>query len=1243
MKADTAISGIGAVLCFFALAGNAGAIGFVQVKGATPQSPQSSATVTYAAAQRVGDTNVVAVGWNDAVALVTSVTDSNGNPYRLAVGPTVYAKVGSQSIYYASSIAGAAANGNAVTVTFNVPAQFPDVRILEYSGLAPTNPVDVTVAATGSGSTSNSGSVTTSNANDLIFGANLVSTSTRGAGTGFTSRIITSPDGDIAEDRTVTAVGNYSAGSPLTASGPWVMQLVAFKAQATGLTDLAIAKTHTGNFAQGQSGASYTLTVSNIGAAATGGTVNVTDTLPAGLTATALNGTGWACTLASLTCTRGDALAAGASYPAIVLTVNVANNAPASLTNTATVSGGGDANAGNNIAYDLTTIAPSVSGLVAAYSFSEGSGTTVADGSGNGNTGMISNATWTSAGKYGNALVFNGNNAFVTIQDAASLHLTTAMTLEAWVNPATINAAWRDVIYKGNDNYYLEATSASAGVPAGGGAFAAKEVFATTTLAANTWAHLALTYDGATLRLYLNGTQVSSLAQTGTIPTSTNPLQIGGDSLFGQYFNGIIDEVRVYNVALTAAQVQADMNSQVGTVPSAPGNLAVIPVGTGQVDLSWTASTGSLAVTGYLLERCQGVGCVNFAQVAAPAGTTYNDSTVAANTNYSYRVRAKDTAGNLSAYSNVASTYTGLSITPGNVSLSFGEAQQFTTSGPGSGAVVWSVDGVAGGSTSSGTITTTGLYLAPGSIGTHTVGATTLDQTQSASAAVTVVAYQGTLTYHNDNVRSGQNLSETTLTPTNVNPATFGKLFSYQLDGNTFASPLYLPNLSIPGNGTHDVVFVATEHDSVYAYDANGLSSIPLWQVSFINPGGGVTTVPAADTGETVDIPGEIGITGTPVIDPASKTLYVVAATKEVHSGTTSYVQRLHALDVGTGAEKFGGPAVIQASAPSVGGPVPFDPLRENQRAALLLANGVVYLGFSSHGDVEPYYGWVLGYDAATLKQVMVVNTAPNAQKAGVWMDGDGPANDATGNIFFLTGDGIFDIDSGGIDYGDCFLKVNTAGTVLDYFSPSVQTSLDAGNLDLGSGGILLLPDQGGAHPHEMVSAGKNGTIYLVDRDNLGHYNQSSDQIVQTVVNIFSKTTGIEGGNFSSPVYFDGNIYFSPVSDNIQSFGLSSGLLQSTPSSRTSKAFGFRGGTMAISANGAANGILWALESNGTTVPGVLHAYDAVNLATELYNSDQAGSRDTLPAWSKFSLPLIAKGKVYAVGVSELTVYGLLP
>jgi chitodextrinase len=894
-------------------------------------------------------------------------------------------------------------------------------------------------------------------------------------------------------------------------------------------------------------------------------------------------------------------------------------------------------------------------GLVAAFGFEEGTGTTTADASGKSNNGSLVNATWTASGMYGNALTFNGTNARVDVPDAASLHLTTGMTLEAWVKPTLVSNAWRDVIYKANDNYYLEATSAApGGPPAGGGIFGGTgaEARASSPLTAGSWAYLATTYDGSNVRLYVDGTLVATTPKAGSIATSTNPLQIGGDSIYTQYFAGTIDEVRVYNGPLGASQIQSDMNTPIGA-PTAPSNLTATPITTSQIDLAWGASTGGSGVTGYRVERCQGAGCSNFAQIATPSGTTYSDTGLSGATSYSYRVRAVDSAGKTGAYSNIASAFTGLQVTPRAVALTPGKTQQYSAGLPGGtpGSVTWSVDGVVGGAADTGTITAAGLYTAGTAVGKHTVTATTPDQSANADAFVT--NYAGKFTYHNDNMRTGQNLDETVLKPSTVNSAGFGRLFSYPLDGIAYATPLYVENVSIPNQGTHNVVYVATEHDSVYAYDADGSSSSPLWKRSFIDPANGVTTVPAFDTGECCDIAPEIGITGTPVIDTGTNTMYLVAKTKEVAGGTTTYVQRLHALDLSTGAEKLGGPVVIQGSVPgtgigSSGGQLPFNSLRENQRTALLLQNGVLYFGFASHGDIQPYHGWVMGYDATTLQQRLLYCVSRNGEGGGVWMSGGGIASDGTGSLYFITGDGTFNANTGGVDFGDSYMKLSPTGTVLDYFTPMNQQLLDQGNHDLGSGEALLLPDQPGPHPHLMVSAGKDGAIYLVDRDNMGHFNSSSNQIVQSLPNVFPNGTP-EPGNFTAPVYWNGLVFFGPLADNLQVFSLTNGLLSTSPVFRSAATFSDRGAPMAVSASGpASDGILWAIQRNGVAGSGVLYAYDPAGSSNgqlkKLYDSSQAGPRDTLddPA-AKFNPPLVANGKVYVASVSKLTVYGLLP
>jgi hypothetical protein len=504
-----------------------------------------------------------------------------------------------------------------------------------------------------------------------------------------------------------------------------------------------------------------------------------------------------------------------------------------------------------------------------------------------------------------------------------------------------------------------------------------------------------------------------------------------------------------------------------------------------------------------------------------------------------------------------------------------------------------------------------------------------------------VTNYPGTFTFHNDNLRSGLNSGETVLTPANVNQAQFGKLFSYPLDGLAFASPLYVANANIPNQGFHNVVYVATEHDTVYAFDADGLTANPLWQKSFL--GQGVTPVPCADTGECIDIPNEIGITGTPAIDQASGTLYVVVKTKE----GSNHVQRLHAIDISSGAEKFGGPVTIQASVPgsgsgSVGGRVPFDPLRENQRPGLLLNNGVVYIAWASHGDVQPWHGWVIGYNATTLQQTIAYNVSPNGYGGGIWQSGEGLATDSSGNMFFATGNGNFNANTGGTDYGDSVVKLSPAGSVVDYFTPFDQGVMEQQNFDLSSAGPVLLIDQPGATPHRLVTAAKTGTIYVINRDNMGHFQSGSDsQIIQTLPGVLPHGGG-EEGNYSAPVFFSNNVYYGAVNDNLKNFLFTNGVLSSGPVSQSSETYPNRGASFAISANGTNNGILWASQDN-TPATGVLRAYDANNLAQELYSSDQAGTRDTLGFATKFTIPLVANGKVFVISQNQLAAYGLLP
>jgi len=499
-------------------------------------------------------------------------------------------------------------------------------------------------------------------------------------------------------------------------------------------------------------------------------------------------------------------------------------------------------------------------------------------------------------------------------------------------------------------------------------------------------------------------------------------------------------------------------------------------------------------------------------------------------------------------------------------------------------------------------------------------------------------------TYHNDNARSGQNLTETILTPSNLNSSSFGKLFVISVDGKVDAQPLYLTQVSIPNQGTHNVVYVVTEHGSVYGFDAD--SGMLLWHVSML--AAGETTSDDHGCGQVTP---EIGITATPVIDPKAGphgTIYVVAMSKD---GSGNYHQRLHALDATTGAEEFGGPQNIQASFPgtgdnSSGGNVIFAPGQYEERASLLLLNSVVYTGWTSHCDIRPYTGWIMGFDQSTLAQVSVLNVTPNGNEGSVWMSGAGLAAEASGNIFLLDANGTFDsaLDANGFpsqgDFGNAFLKISTANrqlSVADYFEMFNQGAENDSDEDLGSGGALVLPDltDGLGHTrHLAVGAGKDSNIYVVDRDAMGEFNSSKNNIYQELQGALS------GSVFSMPAYFNNTVYYGAVGDKIKAFAISNAQLAGTPASQTGNAFGYPGATPSISANGTSNAILWAAENGGTAV---LHAYDATNLSRELYNSDQAsGGRDQFGTGNKFITPMITNGKVYVGTTNGVGVFGLL-
>jgi hypothetical protein len=516
----------------------------------------------------------------------------------------------------------------------------------------------------------------------------------------------------------------------------------------------------------------------------------------------------------------------------------------------------------------------------------------------------------------------------------------------------------------------------------------------------------------------------------------------------------------------------------------------------------------------------------------------------------------------------------------------------------------------------------------------------------TSSAATLTVTPPGptdVLTYHNDIARTGQNLTETSLTTSNVNSASFGKLGFYPVDGLVDAEPLYVSNVPVPNSGTHNLLIVPTENDSVYAFDAD--SGVTIWHVSLLQTG----EMPAPDPicGPTAPV---IGVTSTPVIDRTrgpNGVVYVVAMSATAEYGP--HFQRLHALDLALGTELFGGPGEIQATYPGTGDNtdgtnVIFDPALYRERAALLLLNGNIYASWASHCDFRPYTGWIIAYNASTLAQTSVLNVTPNGYQGSIWMSGAGPAVDSLGNIYFADANGDFGsmLDSSGFpsngDYGNAFIKLSTSPglAVSDFFEMDNEAVENAEDADLGSGGAVVLPDMydiSGNTVHLAITGGKDGNLYVANRDSMGKFSASNNNIYQELQG------ALPGGLFSAPAYFNSTLYFGSVGNPILAFTISNAKLLSTPAAHTANSFAYPGVTPSISANGTANAIVWAVENGATAV---LHAYSATNL-NELYNSNQNQQRDQFGPGNKFITPTIVNGKVFVGTTNGVAVFGLLP
>ena len=565
-----------------------------------------------------------------------------------------------------------------------------------------------------------------------------------------------------------------------------------------------------------------------------------------------------------------------------------------------------------------------------------------------------------------------------------------------------------------------------------------------------------------------------------------------------------------------------------------------------------------------------------------------------------------------------------IAVSPASTLLAPGGTQQFsaTVQGTTNSSITWSVDGTAGGNSSVGTISSTGLYTAPNATGGHTISAANGSSSGNVPLTVVNTSPGAVLTFHNDDARDGAFTQETTLTPSVVTTSQFGKLHTYPVDGQIYAQPLFIPQLAIQGS-SHDVVFVETENDSVYAFDADGIQTTPFWQQSLGTP---------SPRNDSEGVSPSLGITSTPVIDITTSTMYVLA---ETNSGPFY----LHALDVTSGAEKFGGPVKVTASVSgtgwdSSGGTIQLEGgCYQRMGLALNPVSNLIYIGFG-HCN----HGWLLAYDKTSLQLKATFNDTPDGAGGGLWNSGGAPSiEDITGNVFIMTGVDLDDPPSG---YNDSFLRLSVGNlSIDDFFQPDDASYLAANDADLGSGSPVLMPDNASSTPHEVIGGGKDGRVFVVNRDSMGSFSATANNVIETV------QTGVKQFDniFSTPAYWNGFLYLHCEGDVLRAFSWSNGQLSSSPVGKAQIVAYTHGATLSLSSNGSNNGILWEIDnSNFGSGPAILRAYDATNVASELYDSTQAGSRDTAGQALKFTVPTIAAGKVFVGTSNELDIYGLL-
>ena len=721
-----------------------------------------------------------------------------------------------------------------------------------------------------------------------------------------------------------------------------------------------------------------------------------------------------------------------------------------------------------------------------------------------------------------------------------------------------------------------------------------------------------------------------------TAATYTTPATTAQDS--GSQFHVIVSNAIG---SATSSTVSLTVNGAATSpaITQQPANQSVL---VGQMATFSVTATGTAPLS-YQWQK----GTTNISGATSASYTT--PATASGDNNTQYRVIVSNSVGNVTSNAatlTVDSTPVAPTITvqPVNHTVTAGATATFSVTAAGTAPLSYQwqkgTTNISGATSSS--YTTPVTTVADSGSTFRAVVSNSAGSVNSLAATLTVNAPSvvDVLTYHNDNLRTGLNPNETTLTTSNVNFAQFGKIGNFAVDGKVDAQPLYASNVAVPGNGTHNLVIVGTEHNSVYAFDAD--TGTRIWQVS-TNQGGETSS----DDRGCNQVSPEIGVTATPVIDRsrgANGAIYVVAMSK---NGST-YHHRLHALDLATGAELFSGPKEITASYPGTGDGtngtnVIFDPKQYKERVGLLLMNGVIHTAWASHCDIRPYTGWLMSFNADTLSQTSVLNVTPNGAFGAIWMAGAGLAGDNSGNYYFLDANGDFGTTLNGSgfpangNFGNAFLKISTTGgnlAVADYFEMSNGVSESASDTDLGSGGAMLLPDLmdgTGNVRHLAVGVGKDAHMYVVNRDNMGKFNSSTNNIYQDI-------TGAVGGVFAMPAYFNNRVYYGAVGESVKAFTITNAQFSTMATAQTSNSFGFPGATPSVSANGTSNGIVWAVENGGAAV---LHAYDASTL-NEIYNSNQApSSRDHFGSGNKFITPTIVDGKVFVGTTNSVAVFGL--